>query len=127
LGYDVELIQIPAEPGLNFPVEAVQAKALLKKASPFASAAAVREALLKIAGCKAGPGEAVDFIGRGLSYARFTIKPDRIHVENNCSAKELLKVHEELAQTWPDLRILDVQSKQLHSPQSFAAWWAKPL
>lgn len=127
MGYDLELIRITEEAGLVFPVESGAARKLLSKPAPLGDPAKAREALLKIPGCRPGSGDAVDFIGRGLSYARFTVKPDRIHVDNNCSARELLKVHEELARTWPDLRILDVQSKQLHSPESFAAWWAKPL
>lgn len=127
MGYDIELIQIPAKPGVTYPVEAKAAGKLAAGGVPFADVSAVRAALSGLAGCRPGPGETVDFVGRGLSYARFTVRPDRIHVDNNCSAKELLKVYEELARTWPDLRILDLQSGQLHSPESFAAWWAKPL
>lgn len=127
MGYDVEFIQVPPAPGLTFPVEAGQAPDLLGRALPITDPAAVRETLLSVQGCRPGPGDSIDFVGRGLSYARFFIQADRIHVENNCSANELLKVHDRLSQLLPGLLIYDLQSRQLHNAESFAAWWAKPL
>lgn len=127
MGYDVEFIQISQQPAPTFPVEPGQAQQLLRQAVPIADPAAVREALLNVEGCKPGPDNTIDFVGRGLSYARFTVRADRIHVENNCSASELLKVHGQLSELLPGLAIYDLQSRRLHSAESFAAWWAKPL
>jgi hypothetical protein len=127
VGYDVDFIQIPRPSDLTFPVEPAQARELLRQAAPITEEAVVREALLKLTGCKPGPNDTIDFLGRGLSYARLSILNDRIHVENNCSANELLKVHGQLNELLPGLLIYDLQSRQLHSAESFAAWWAKPL
>ncbi len=96
-------------------------------AVPFTDPARVRELLLGMSGCKPGPGESVDFLGKGLSYARISVRADAIHVENNASPRDLLTIHRELKKTWPDLRILDLQSRQLHSAASFEAWWNRPL
>jgi hypothetical protein len=127
VGYDVELVQVSPPAGLSFPVEPDAAKRLLAQVVRFADDQAVRAALLAVAGCKPGPGDSVDYVGERLSYARFSVLADRVHVENNCSARELLKVHEELSKTLPNLCILDLQSGRLHDAASFAAWWARPL
>ena len=127
MGYDVDFVQLSAPTGTVFPVEPKTAAKLLKKATPFGDPAAVRDILLTIEGTRPGPKDAVDYLGRGLSYARLTARRDTIHVENNCSAGELIKVHGQLAKLLPGLLILDLQSRQLHDAESFAAWWAKPL
>ena len=127
MGYDVEFIQLASAEGLKFPVEAPQAAKLVKKPAGIGEPAVVRELLLAIPGAKAGPGDAVDYIGKGLNYARLTVKPDRIHVENNCGPKELLKIHEHLSAKLPKLLIHDLQSGQLHTARSLQEWWAKPL
>ena len=127
MGYDVEFIQIAAADGLPFPVPDAEAKKLLKKPAAFKDTAEVRELLLKLPGTKAGQGDAVDYVGQGLNYAKFTVKKDRIHVENNCGPKELLKIHGHLAAQLPNLFILDVQSGQLHTAKSLQEWWARPL
>ena len=127
MGYNVEFIQVPQQPGASFPVGSARAEALVRLATPIADPVAVRDAVLNVKGCKPGPGEAIDFVGRGLSYARFYILKDRIRVENNCSPGELIKVHGQLADLLPGLLIFDLQSRQLHDAASFAAWWAKPL
>ena len=127
MGYDVEFIQVPPQPGMSFPVAAAQAEAVVRLVTPIADPVAVRDAVLNVKGCKPSPGEAIDFIGRGLSYARFYILSDRIRVENNCSPSELIKVYNQLTELLPGLLIFDLQSRQLHDAASFAAWWAKPL
>jgi hypothetical protein len=127
VGYDVDFIQIPSQPALTFPVEPGRAQRLPQQALPITDPVAVREALLNVKGSKPGPDNSIDFVGRGLSYARFSIRTDRIHVENNCSPNELLKVHSRLSELIPGLLIYDLQSRQLHNAESFAAWWAKPL
>lgn len=127
MGYDVELIPLNLPKDTRFPVEPKTARKLLDQAGPFADMAAVRSATLKIPGCKPGPDNSVDFLGSGLSYARLTIKPAAIHVENNCGAKDLLRIHEALRESIGPMYILDLQSKQLHSPESFKEWWSRPL
>jgi hypothetical protein len=127
VGYDVEFIQVQLPPGMTFPVAGAQAEAAVKQVSPIADPVAVRDAVLNVRGCRPGPGEAIDFVGRGLSYARLLIQKDRIHVENNCSPSELIKIYEQIIELMPGLVILDLQSRQLHNAASFAAWWAKPL
>ncbi len=127
MGYDVEFIQLPSADGLKFPVPDADAKKLLKKATSFKDTAKVRDLLLKLPGAKAGKGDAIDYVGQGLNYARFTVKKDRIHVENNCGPRELLKIHEHLIAQLQNLCILDVQSGQLHTAKSLQEWWAKPL
>lgn len=127
MGYDVELVQIPGQPDTAFPVEPGKAGKLRGEAAPFADLGKARELLLGMTGCKPGPGESVDFLGKGLSYARLTVRKDAIHVENNASPRDLLTIHKELKNHWPDLRIYDLQSGQLHSAASFQAWWSRPL
>ena len=127
MGYDVQFIQIDVSSKTSFPVEEGKANKLLSRAGAFDDPEAVRAMLLEIEGCRPGPGDAVDFLGRGLSHARFFVKDEAIHVENDCSAGDLLKIFKRLAEDHPNLLILDLQSKQLHSPTSFAEWWARPL
>ena len=127
MGYDVQFVQIDVPSKTSFPVAEGKAGKLLSSAGAFDDPDAVRAILLEIEGCRHGPGDAVDFLGRGLSHARFFVRDDAIHVENDCSANDLLRIFKRLAEDHPTLLILDLQSKQLHSPASFAEWWAKPL
>ena len=127
MGYDVQFVQVEVPPRTSFPVEGKKAAKLLSGAVAFADLDAVRAALLEIEGCRPGPGGAVDYLGRGLSHARFFPKPKALQVENDCSAGELLKIFNHLAERYPTLLILDLQSRQLHSADSFAEWWARPL
>jgi hypothetical protein len=127
LGYDVEFVLAPSTQGLKFPMEPAQAAKLLKKPAGIGEPAQVRDLLLALSGAKPGPGESIDYIGQGLNYARLTVKPDRIHVENNCGPRELLKIHEHLAGKFPSILIHDLQSGHLHTAKSLQEWWAKPL
>ena len=127
MGYDVEFLQIPVPPGITFPVAAETAKSLRGNAIPFDDVESLRAELLNIEGCRPGPAKTVDFFGRGLNYARFTVKKNRIHVENNASIPELLKIYRGLSDKYPTMVILDTQSQQLHDADSFSKWWAKPL
>ena len=72
-------------------------------------------------------GDAIDFLGRGIRYARFLVHPDAIHVENNCNARDLLMIYDHLLKHYPKLLILDLQSKDVHNGASFLQWWSKPL
>ncbi len=127
MGYDVEFIQLTVPPETAFPVEPRQTAMMIRKAAPFADPDAVSAALLKLEGCRPGPKGTIDYLGKGLNYARLSPRKDRIHVENNCSAADLLKIHAQLQKLYPTLLIVDLQSKQLHSAESYKAWWAKPL
>jgi hypothetical protein len=127
VGYDVEFVQLTVPPETTFPVQPGQAAGLVKKAGPFADTEAVKTLLLKFEGCKPGPKGAIDYMGKGLSYARITASKNAIHVENNCSAADLLKILAYLQKSYPTLLIVDLQSKQLHTAASYKAWWAKPL
>ena len=127
MGYDVEFIQLTVPPETAFPVEPKQAAKLAKKATPFADPEAVKAALLKMEGCRPGPKGTIDYLGKGLSYARLSPKKEAIHVENNCSAADLLKILAQLQKLYPSLLIVDLQSRQLHTADSYKAWWAKPL
>ena len=127
MGYDVEFVQIRLSSKVVFPVDAAEGKKLRARAASFNDPNAVRKALLEIPGCRPGPGEAIDYVGRGLNCARLSIRQDAIHVENNCNARELLKLHEVLTRSYPDLLLVDLQSQQLHSAASFAEWWSRPL
>jgi len=127
VGYDVELVQIGVPAGTKFPVEGATAKKLRAQAGTLADPKVVRVALLGVAGCRPGPSETIDFLGRGLNYARFAIRRDAIHVDNNCSAIELLKVYQPLTEVLANLLIFDLQSQQLHDAESFRQWWARPL
>lgn len=127
MSYDVQLIQVPVPPKTSFPLDESGAKKLMKDRLKFDEPTVVRELLLKMDGCREGPDKSVDFVGRALSYARFVVKKDLIHVENNCGPKELLKIYGELLKQFPKLLILDLQSHQLHNAASFEQWWSRPL
>ncbi len=127
MGYDVELIPVKTPPGTKFPLPADRSRTLVDGASPLADPAAVRAALLALPGTRPGPAQAVDYLGRGLSYARFEVRSRGVHVENNCGARDLLLVYDALQKLLPDLLILDLQSGELHNRESFSAWWSKPL
>ncbi|MDM8008968.1 MAG: hypothetical protein QUV05_22745 [Phycisphaerae bacterium] len=127
MGYDIEFIQLTVPAGTRFPVEPESAARLLKKAVAFTDLEAVRASLLKLDGCRPGPKNAVDYLGRGLSYARVFPRQAAIHIENNCSAGDLLKILAHLQKDFPALLIFDMQNKQLHTAESYKAWWARPL
>ncbi|HPD30094.1 MAG TPA: hypothetical protein PLL20_08880 [Phycisphaerae bacterium] len=127
MGYDVEFVQLTMPAGTKFPVEPESAARLVKKAAPFADVQVVRAALLKLEGCRPGPKDAVDYLGRGMSYARIFPRHAAIYVENNCNAADLIRILVHLQKDFPSLLILDMQSKQLHTAESYKAWWGKPL
>jgi len=127
VGYDVELVQVESPAGTHFPVPAESAKTLLKKTVPLKDPAAIIQVLSSLKGAKPGPGGAIDYLGKGLSYARFTVGKDRVHVDNNLNCAELLKVYDTLQAAVPNLLIHDLQSGQLHNAASYREWWAKPL
>jgi hypothetical protein len=126
VGYDIEFIVLKLPTETKFAVDAKQAKGLIAQAQPL-DAAAVRAVLLAISGCKPGPQDSIDYLGSGLSYARLTIEPKAIHVENNCGAKDLLKLQAAIAKALGPVYIRDLQSGQLHDADSYAEWWNKPL
>jgi hypothetical protein len=127
VGYDVEFVQVAMEKGTSFPIAAEAAGKLLKKAVPFKDPAAVTQFLSGLEGAKPGPAGAIDYLAKGLNYARFTVQADRVHVENNLNCSELLRVYENLRAKYSALLVLDVQSGQLHDVASYKAWWSKPL
>lgn len=124
MSYDVEFVQIPLGPEMKPPVAA---ETLLDEAMPFDDAGAIRTMLIEMDGCKPGPDDSIDFMGRGLNYARFKFNPKAIYVENNCGAPELLKIYEQLLERFPTLLIHDLQSGKLHNTESFRQWWQRPL
>jgi hypothetical protein len=127
MGYDVDFVQLDVPPGTALPVEGASAKKLLKGRRPLTDTVAARAALLKVQGSKPGPNDAVDYVGAGLNYARLFIRPDAIHVENNCGVRELLKIYDTLKAALPGLLILDLQSGIVHDGASLQQWWARPL
>ena len=127
MGYDVEFIRVSAPCEMTFSAGADESKALLSRAKPFEDAEGVRSQLLDIEGCRPGPDDSIDYVGSGLSYARLTVKATAIHVENNCGSRDLLKVFNALAKSFPALLIVDLQSGQLHDAASFEKWWNRPL
>lgn len=127
MGYDVEFVQIAAPANTKFPVTGPDSNALLKKRSRLVDPQGLRTALLKLQGCRGGPGPAIDYNGAGLNYARLLIHEDRIFVENSCGARDLLKIYRHLLGVCPDLLILDLQSRQLHDADSLEQWWSRPL
>jgi hypothetical protein len=127
VSYDVELVQLPSLEGIKFPVAKADTAKLLKKPLAFKDPKSVRELLLALSGAKAGPQDAVDYVGKGLNFARLTVKSDRVFVENNCGPRELFIIHQHLAAKFPNLVILDLQSGQVHSCKSLEEWWARPL
>jgi hypothetical protein len=127
VGYDIELISLELPAGTKLPVQAEAAARMVAKSAAALDAAAVREALLAIAGCKPGPDDSIDYLGSGLSYARLRIKAKAVHVENNCGAKDIARIQAGLAKAVGPVFIRDLQSGELHDADSFAQWWAKPL
>ena len=127
MGYDLELVQVPTPKGLKFPVDKATADTLIGNAQPFGRDPDLHGLLMNLDGTKEGPDGTVDYLGGGLSYARFTLKKKAIHVDNNASPKALLSMYETLRETYPSLLILDLQSGQLHNAESFLAWWSRPL
>jgi hypothetical protein len=127
LGYDVEFIQVPTPRGTKFPVDADRAVDFMANVIGFDDPGLIREKLLDLDGARQGPEDAVDYLGQGMSYARIFVKDNVIFVENNCSARELLGIYEEMSKMFPSLLIYDLQSKQLHDSESYMAWWCKPL
>ena len=127
MSYDMEFIQVTLPAGVTFPIEPQDADSFVKKPAAFEDPGKIRESLLKIDGTRPGPHESIDYLGRGLNYARFFVKRDLIHVENNCSAPELLRIYEKLVALYPELLIRDLQSRQLHNADSFQQWWSRPL
>ena len=118
MGYDVEFIQLTVPSGTAFPVEPKLAARLLKSAASFSDPESVKASLLELEGCRPGPKGTVDYLGKGLSYARIFARKDVVHVENNCSAADLLKILGHLQKNYPKLLILDMQSRQLHTAES---------
>lgn len=127
MSYDVRFVQVPLPAGAEFPVAGAEAQAALKSATPIRDTAGIRELLLKVEGSRPGPNDAVDYVGRGLNNARMYVRPEGIHVENNCGPRELLKIYSELGRQLPNLYIFDLQSEQLHDARSLEAWWSRPL
>jgi hypothetical protein len=127
VGYDVELVQVESPAGTRFPTSVESAKILLKKTTPLKDPATITQILSSLKGAKPGRGGTIDYVGKGLSYARFTVGKDRVHVDNNLNCAELLKVYDTLQAAAPNLLILDLQSGQLHDSTSYREWWAKPL
>ena len=127
MGYDVQFVQVSAPPGASFPLSAEDAAPVLARLVPFDDVEVVRGALLAIDGSRPGPEGSVDYMGKGLNYARFFVHKTAIVVENNCNARELLAVLSQLTPKYPKLLIRDLQNGQLHDAASFAEWWAGPL
>lgn len=127
MGYDIEFIALDPSATVKPPVDPGSAASLVTKSARKLDAAVVRETLLAVAGCKPGPDDSVDYLGAGLSYARLRLEPKAVHVENNCGAKDILKIQAALAAKIGPVFILDLQSGQLHDAESFSQWWAKPL
>lgn len=127
MGYDVEFVRIKVSGKVKFPVESAESGQHLQESIAFGKVADVRGLLLAIEGCREGPENTIDFMGQGLSYARLSVGRKGIHVDNNCSARELLKLFGELKKTFPELLIHDLQSNCLHTAESFTEWWSRPL
>jgi hypothetical protein len=105
----------------------VLASGLLANAEPFEPREAVRTTLLELDGAREGPDDTIDYVGKGLNYARLCVRKKAIHVDNSLNASELLKIYGKLSERYPSLLILDLQSRQLHSAASYADWWSRPL
>jgi len=127
VGYDVELVQVSVGPKAAFPMAPASVSGLLEKAAPFEPQDEVRTALLDLDGAKKGPDDTIDYIGKGLNYARFSVKKKAIHIDGSLNASELLKIYKKLLERYPSLLILDVQSGQLHNAKSYTDWWSRPL
>lgn len=127
VGYDIEFVLLKLTQETRFAVDAAQAAGLIAQAAQPFDAAVVRNALLAVPGCKPGPQDSIDYLGSGMSYARLTVKPKSVHVENNCGLKDVIKLQSALTQALGAVFIHDLQSGQLHDADSFTQWWAKPL
>ncbi len=127
MSYDVEFISIKLPAKTTFPVEAEQARKLIEKTEPLPEAKKVNACLLKVKGCKPGPDDSIDFMGNVLNFARLCVKEDRVFLENNCNPGELLKLYEAVREACPHIVIRDLQTEQLHDPDSWKAWWTRPL
>jgi len=127
VGYDIQLIQVPVPSEITFPIDESAAKEYLANPILFDDLEAVKVKLLEIDGTRPGPENSIDYFGQGLNYARFRIDKEAIHMENNCGARELLKMYHHVLKSYPTLLIYDLQSKQLHSAISFEEWWSRPL
>jgi len=127
VGYDVDFIRVAGAATSRFPVDAASTEPLLADAMPFDDPDVVREQLLAIDGMKPALDGALDYLGRGLSYARLIVTADAVRVDNNLNATELLRIYNTLRRAYPDLVIRDRQSGQLHDADSFADWWSRPL
>ena len=127
MGYDVEFVQVTVGPEAVFPLAPALASGLLANAERFEPEETVRTTLLELDGAREGPDDTVDYLGKGLNYARLCVRKKAIHVDNNLNASELLKIYGKLLDRYPSLLILDLQSGQLHSAASYADWWSRPL
>jgi len=127
VGYDLQFIQMPVPSDISFPIDVGDAEELLSNPTPFDNPDNTRTELLEIEGTRPGPDEAIDYLGQGMNYARLFVKNEAIYIENNCGAKDLLKIYHHLLKGYPALLILDLQSRQLHSALSYQEWWSRPL
>jgi hypothetical protein len=127
VGYDIEFIAMARPADAGMPIEPGAAAGLIARSAATLDADAVKTTLLATPGCKPGPEGSIDYLGSGLSYARLTVRARAVHVENNCGAKDILKLQAALEKTLGPVFILDLQSRQLHDGASFAQWWARPL
>jgi len=127
VGYNVDLIQIPPQIAADYPAEGEFAEELISKAIPFDDVETVRRILLTINGTKSSTDGGIDYLGRGLSYARIYVNVNAVHIDNNLSCEELIKIYHRLLEKYRSLAILDLQSRQLHDADSFRAWWSRPL
>ena len=127
MGYDVEFVQIPVDSSTTFPVAADAAGRLRKKAVLFDDPAAVSSLILQLDGAKPALDDGIDYLGKGLSYARLFVRKDGIHVDNNLNGAELLKLYGKLYERYRQLLIFDLQSGQLHDATSYKEWWSRPL
>jgi len=127
VGYDVEFVQVTVGPEVAFPIAPAVASDLLAKAERFEPEQAVRARLLELDGAKEGLDDHIDYIGKGLNYARMCVRKKAIHIDNSLNAAELLKIYRRLLERYPSLLILDLQSGQLHNAASYADWWSRPL
>ncbi|UCD29659.1 MAG: hypothetical protein JSV03_04035 [Planctomycetota bacterium] len=127
MGYDVQFIQMTVPSDISFPINADNAEEFLSNPVPFDNPETVGKKLLEIEGARPGPEKTIDYLGKGMSYARLFIETETIHVENNCGAGDLLKIYNHLLKTYPALLIFDLQSKQLHNASSYEEWWTSPL
>ncbi len=126
MGYDLEIIPVRVPAGTVFPVEKAAATTILEQATPM-DAQRVRGALLATKGCKPGPGDAVDYVGQGLSYARMTVTERAVHLDNNAGPRDLEAICQSLEAALGPVVIRDLQSGRLHTPESYRQWLSRPL